>query len=86
MMAAAKVSPQVLKDLCSHKCIIAFANIKEVNENLRNNILNDEVQFEKTFKELKYKLLKKENEINSLKHEISITKSTPNNSRKIPEL
>ncbi|MFS7980723.1 hypothetical protein Hanom_Chr10g00942641 [Helianthus anomalus] len=49
MMATAKVSPQVLKDLCSDKCIIAFANIKEVNENLRNKILNDEVQFEKTF-------------------------------------
>ena len=33
MMAAAKVSPQVLEKLCSDKCIIAFANIKEVNEN-----------------------------------------------------
>ncbi|MFS7995221.1 hypothetical protein Hanom_Chr12g01115501 [Helianthus anomalus] len=46
MIADAKVLPQVLKDLCSDKCIIAFANIKEVNENLRNKILNDEVQFE----------------------------------------
>ncbi|MFS7995323.1 hypothetical protein Hanom_Chr12g01116621 [Helianthus anomalus] len=73
MMAAAKVSPQVLKDLCSDKCIIAFANIKGVNENIRNKILNDEVQFEKTFKELKNKLFEKENEIRSLKHESSIT-------------
>ncbi|MFS7946867.1 hypothetical protein Hanom_Chr06g00541421 [Helianthus anomalus] len=38
MMAAAKVSSQVLKDLCSDNCIIVFANIKEVNENLRNKI------------------------------------------------
>ena len=30
MMAAAKVLPQVLEKLCSDKCIIAFANIKEV--------------------------------------------------------
>ncbi|MFS7939037.1 hypothetical protein Hanom_Chr05g00446921 [Helianthus anomalus] len=30
MMAAAKVSPQVLKDLCSDKCVIAFANFKNV--------------------------------------------------------
>ncbi|MFS7998232.1 hypothetical protein Hanom_Chr12g01151301 [Helianthus anomalus] len=74
MMTTAKVSPQVLKDLCSDKCIIAFANIKEVNENLRNKILNDEVQFEKTFKELKSKLFEKVNEISSLKHESSITK------------
>ncbi|MFS7906471.1 hypothetical protein Hanom_Chr01g00059591 [Helianthus anomalus] len=50
MMAAAKVSPQVLKNLCSDKCIIAFANVKEVNENLRDKILYDEVQFEKTVK------------------------------------
>ncbi|MFS8023964.1 hypothetical protein Hanom_Chr16g01457741 [Helianthus anomalus] len=28
MMVAAKVSPQVLKNLYSDKCIIAFANIK----------------------------------------------------------
>ncbi|MFS7954381.1 hypothetical protein Hanom_Chr07g00629611 [Helianthus anomalus] len=38
MMAAAKVSTQILKDLCLDKCIIAFANTKEVNENLRNKI------------------------------------------------
>ncbi|MFS7906320.1 hypothetical protein Hanom_Chr01g00057881 [Helianthus anomalus] len=68
MMATAKVSPQVIKDLCSDKCIIAFTNIKEVNENLRNKILKDEVQFEKTFKELKNKLFETENEISSLKH------------------
>ncbi|MFS7998654.1 hypothetical protein Hanom_Chr12g01156431 [Helianthus anomalus] len=55
MMAATKVSPQVLKNLCSDKYIIAFANIKDVNENLRNKILNDEIQFKKTFKELKSK-------------------------------
>ncbi|MFS7935810.1 putative transcription factor interactor and regulator CCHC(Zn) family [Helianthus anomalus] len=59
MMAAAKVSSQVHTDFCSDKCIIAFANIKEVNENLRNKILNDEVQFEKTFKELNQNCLKK---------------------------
>ncbi|MFS8019863.1 hypothetical protein Hanom_Chr15g01408681 [Helianthus anomalus] len=46
----------------------------KVNENLRNKILNDEVQFEKTFKELKTKLFEKENEINRLKHDSSITK------------
>ncbi|MFS7994683.1 hypothetical protein Hanom_Chr12g01108951 [Helianthus anomalus] len=74
MMAATKVSPHILKDLCSDKCIIAFANIKEVNKNLRNKILKDEVQFEKTFKELKNKLFDKDNEISSLKHEHSITK------------
>ncbi|MFS7938500.1 hypothetical protein Hanom_Chr05g00440451 [Helianthus anomalus] len=74
MMASAKLSPQILKDLYSDKCIITFANIKEVNENLRNKILKDEVQFEKTFKELKNKLFDKENEISSLKHEHSITK------------
>ncbi|MFS7979584.1 hypothetical protein Hanom_Chr10g00929411 [Helianthus anomalus] len=74
MMAAAKVSPQVSKDLYLDKCIIAFANIKDVNENLRNKILNDKVQFEKTFKELKSKLFEKENEISSLKHESNITK------------
>ncbi|MFS7981356.1 hypothetical protein Hanom_Chr10g00949971 [Helianthus anomalus] len=44
MMGAAKVSPQVLEKLCSDKCIIAFANIKDVNENLRNKILSDEVK------------------------------------------
>ena len=44
MMAAAKVTPQVLEKLCSDKFIIAFANIKEVNENLR------EVKFEKSKK------------------------------------
>ncbi|MFS7996496.1 hypothetical protein Hanom_Chr12g01130661 [Helianthus anomalus] len=74
MMAAAKVSPQILKDVCSDKCIIAFANIKKVNENLRNKILKDEVQFEKTFKEFKNNLFDKETETNSLKHEHNITK------------
>ncbi|MFS8032480.1 hypothetical protein Hanom_Chr17g01558271 [Helianthus anomalus] len=59
IMAAAKVSPQVLKNLCSDKCIIAYANIKEVNENLRDKILKYEVQFEKTVKELKSKLYEK---------------------------
>ncbi|MFS7945246.1 hypothetical protein Hanom_Chr06g00521911 [Helianthus anomalus] len=47
MMAAAKISPQVLKNPCSDKCIIGFANIKEVNENHRDTILKDEAQFEK---------------------------------------
>ncbi|MFS7953636.1 hypothetical protein Hanom_Chr07g00621001 [Helianthus anomalus] len=28
MMATAKVSPHVLKNLCSDKCIISFANVK----------------------------------------------------------
>ncbi|MFS7946088.1 hypothetical protein Hanom_Chr06g00531941 [Helianthus anomalus] len=37
-------------------------------------ILKDEVQFEKTFKELKNKLFVKENKISNLKHEHSITK------------
>ena len=74
MMAASKVSPQVLVNLCTDKCIIAFANIKEVNENLRDRLLSSEVQFEKSLKDLKSKLMKKDNEINSLKHEHSITK------------
>ena len=59
LMAAAKVSPQILKDLCSDKCVIAFANIKEVNENLRKKVLDDEVQFEKLSKDLKSKLTEK---------------------------
>ncbi|MFS8003103.1 hypothetical protein Hanom_Chr13g01209961 [Helianthus anomalus] len=50
MMVAAKVSPQVLKNLCSNKCAIAFANIKEVTENLRDKILKDVVQFENLLK------------------------------------
>ncbi|KAJ0618159.1 hypothetical protein HanHA89_Chr02g0050011 [Helianthus annuus] len=75
MMAVAKVSPQVLKNLCSNKCIITFANVKEVNENLRDKILKHEVQFEKSVKELKNKLYEKDNEISSLKHEHSITKN-----------
>ncbi|KAJ0467321.1 putative transcription factor interactor and regulator CCHC(Zn) family [Helianthus annuus] len=75
MMAAAKVSPQVLEKLCSENCIIAFANIKEVNENLRNKILTDEVKFERSLKELKNKLTEKEKEISSLKEEQSITKT-----------
>ncbi|MFS7908899.1 putative transcription factor interactor and regulator CCHC(Zn) family [Helianthus anomalus] len=54
--------------------IIAFANIEEVNENLRDKILKDELQLEKTVKELKNKLYEKENEICSLKHEHNITK------------
>ncbi|MFS7996059.1 hypothetical protein Hanom_Chr12g01125391 [Helianthus anomalus] len=74
MMDAAKVSPQVLKDLCSDKCIIAFVNINEMNENVRNKILDDEIQFEKLAKELKSKLFEKGSEISSLKHESSITK------------
>ena len=74
LMAAAKVSPQILKDLCSDKCVIAFANIKEVNENLRKKILDDEVKFEKLSKELKTNLTEKESEISSLKHEATITK------------
>src|ERR1043165_7225273 len=74
-MAATKVSPRILKDLCSDKCVIAFANIKEVNQNLRKKILDDEVQFEKLSKELKSKLTEKESEISSLKHETTITKN-----------
>ncbi|MFS7976659.1 hypothetical protein Hanom_Chr10g00894961 [Helianthus anomalus] len=74
MMAAAKVSSQALKNLCSDKCIITFANVREVNENLRDKILKDEIQFEKFVKELKIKLLEKDNEICSLQHEHSITK------------
>ncbi|KAJ0623130.1 hypothetical protein HanIR_Chr01g0028371 [Helianthus annuus] len=75
MMAAAKVSPQVLEKLCSDNCIIAFANIKEVNENLRDKILSDEVIFERSLKELKNKLAEKEKEICSMKEEQSITKT-----------
>ncbi|MFS7952034.1 putative transcription factor interactor and regulator CCHC(Zn) family [Helianthus anomalus] len=75
MMVAAKVSPQVLEKLCSDNCIIAFANIKEVNENLRNKILTDEVKFERSLKELKNKLTEKEKEISSMKEEQSITKT-----------
>ncbi|MFS7953602.1 putative transcription factor interactor and regulator CCHC(Zn) family [Helianthus anomalus] len=75
IMAAAKVSPQVLEKLCSNNCIIAFANIKEVNENLRNKILTDEVKFERSLKELKNKLTEKEKEISSMKEEQSITKT-----------
>ena len=75
MMAAAKVSPQVLEKLCSDNCIIAFANIKEVNENLRDKILSDEVKFEKSLKELRNKLAEKDKEISSLKEEQSITKT-----------
>ncbi|MFS7998290.1 hypothetical protein Hanom_Chr12g01151921 [Helianthus anomalus] len=74
MMAAAKVPLQVLKNLCSDKCIIPFANVKEVNENLRDKILKDEVQFEKSVKELKNKLSEKDNESCSLRHEHNITK------------
>ncbi|MFS8021645.1 hypothetical protein Hanom_Chr16g01429851 [Helianthus anomalus] len=54
--------------------MILSANIKEVNENLRNKILDDEIQFEKLVKELKSKLFEKDNEISSLKHESSITR------------
>ncbi|KAJ0513270.1 hypothetical protein HanHA300_Chr10g0355621 [Helianthus annuus] len=75
MMAAAKVSPQVLEKLCSDKCIIAFANIKEVNENLRDKVLSDEVKFEKSLKELRNKLAEIDKEISSLKEEHSITKT-----------
>ncbi|KAJ0621741.1 hypothetical protein HanIR_Chr01g0012141 [Helianthus annuus] len=75
MMAAAKVSPQVLEKLCLDNCIIAFANIKEVNENLRDKILSDEVKFEKSLKELKNKLTEKDKVISSLKEEQSITKT-----------
>ncbi|MFS7997969.1 hypothetical protein Hanom_Chr12g01148191 [Helianthus anomalus] len=75
MMATAKVSPLVLKNLCSDKCIIAFVNVKEVNENLRDKILKDEVQFEKYVKELKDKLSEKDNEICSLRHEHNINKA-----------
>lgn len=74
LMAAAKVSPQILNDLCSDKCIVAFAKIKEVNENFRKKILEDKIQFEKLTKELKSKITEKESEISSLKHEASITK------------
>ena len=74
LMAAAKVSPQILSELCSDKCIIAFAKIKEVNENFRQKILEDEINFEKLTKELKLKLSEKESEISSLKHEASIVK------------
>ncbi|MFS8033849.1 hypothetical protein Hanom_Chr17g01574391 [Helianthus anomalus] len=63
IMAAAKVSPHVLKDLCSDKCIFAFANIKEVNENHRNKILDDEIHFEKLANESTSKLFEKECEI-----------------------
>ena len=87
MMAAAKVSPQVLEKLCSDNCIIAFANIKEVNENLRGKILSDEVIFERSLKELKNKLAEKDKEISSLKEEESITKTQLQNyGRKIPSL
>ena len=41
LVAATKVSSEILKDLCTDKCIIAFANIKMVNENLRNKILEE---------------------------------------------
>ncbi|KAJ0952673.1 hypothetical protein HanPSC8_Chr02g0075051 [Helianthus annuus] len=75
MMAAAKVSPQVLEKQCSDNYIIAFANIKEVNENLRDKILSDEVIFERSLKELKNKLAEKEKEICSMKEEQSITKT-----------
>ena len=75
MMAAAKVSPQVLEKLCSYKCIIALANIKEINENLRDKVLSDEVKFEKSIKELRNKLAEKDKEISSLKEEQSITKT-----------
>ena len=74
-MAAAKVSPQVLEKLCSDNCIISFANIKEVNENLRDKILSDEVKFERSLKELKNKLAEKDKEISSMKEEQSITKT-----------
>ncbi|KAJ0632047.1 putative transcription factor interactor and regulator CCHC(Zn) family [Helianthus annuus] len=75
MMAAAKVSPQVLEKLCSDNCIIAFANIKEMNENLRDKILSDEVKYERSLKELKNKLAEKDKEISSMKEEQSITKT-----------
>ena len=50
LMVPAKVSPQILNDLCSDKCVIAFAKIKEVNEHFRKKILEDEIQFKNSLK------------------------------------
>ncbi|KAJ0940057.1 hypothetical protein HanRHA438_Chr02g0068361 [Helianthus annuus] len=69
-----KVSPHILKEFCLHKRIIAFAKIKEVNENLREKVQVSEIVLEKLKKDSKTRLTEKDQEISSLKHEATITK------------
>ncbi|MFS7914134.1 hypothetical protein Hanom_Chr02g00149811 [Helianthus anomalus] len=72
-MVASKVTPQTLKKLCYDKCIIAFANIKEVNENIRKNVQISEIILEKLKRDFKTRFVEKDLEISSLRHKVSIT-------------
>ncbi|MFS7917073.1 hypothetical protein Hanom_Chr03g00184771 [Helianthus anomalus] len=73
-MDASKVLHQTLKELRSDKCILAFANIKDVNENLREKVQISEITHEKLKRDFKTRIAEKDLEISSLKHEATITK------------
>ncbi|MFS7950857.1 hypothetical protein Hanom_Chr07g00588131 [Helianthus anomalus] len=74
MIDVAKVSSQILKESCFYKCIIAFANRKDVNENLRKIVLDGEIQLERIKKDFKSQLIENDQEICMFKHEYSNTK------------